>query len=720
MPILFEKDRMTFHLQGKTFSYILKVFDGELLHLYWGAKLPDANFDNWLVSYYQGAAFELLTSRLPYEVPTRGRGWYGTPAINAVNAQGNDLTVLTYQMHEILVGKPPLSGLPASYVENDSEAQTLRITLSDSLTGLNIVLSYTLFEEHDVLARSMKLVNTSDSTIHLHAMQSASVPLFGRDYSLMHFRGAWARERAVVRTPLGQGMQTIESQCGASGHNENPFIALMTPETNEQCGEVYAMTMIYSGSFRASAEVSNFDNTRISIGLNPDVCRWELERGASFDTPEALLVFSAEGLNGMSQRFHAIIRTRVCRGIWRDRERPVLINNWEATHMDFDAERILSIAKQAKAIGVELFVLDDGWFGHRDDDTSSLGDWSADNRKLSEGLDGLAQKVKDLGLKFGLWFEPEMVSPNSDLYRAHPDWCLHVEGRTRTQARQQLILDLSRQDVQTYIIDSVSAVLHSAPISYVKWDMNRNMTEPFSGTQVPERQMETQHRYMLGLYHVLETITSMFPNVLFESCSGGGGRFDAGMLYYMPQTWTSDDTDPLERLDIQYGTSMVYPPCTLGAHVSASPNHQTGRTTDIDFRCKVALSGNFGFELDLATLSDTELMIARKAVAQVKALRGITQQGKFTRLLSPFEGNVVAWQFLSTDLQQVVLCVFQKMRRPNPVAYRVRLNGLSDELFYCETATGTQYSGASLMHMGIPLPQATQDFSGVILQFDVV
>ncbi len=720
MPVIFNKERMTFHLQGKTYSYILKISEGELLNLYWGAIVPDGNFDTYLSAYYEGASFELLTGRLPYEVPTRGRGWYGTPAVNALNAQGNDLTVFTYTAHEIVAGKPALPGLPASYVQSDAEAQTLKITLTDTLTGLQAVLSYTVFEEYDVLARSMTLMNTSGDPVTLRAMQSASVPLFGREYSLMHLKGAWTRERAVIRTPLGQGMQTIESQCGASSHGENPFIALTTPETTEHSGTVYAMALVYSGSFRANAEVDGFDNTRLSIGLNPDVCQWQLESGASFTTPEALLVFSAEGLNGMSRRFHKIMQKRVCRGVWRDRERPILINNWEATYMDFNAERILSIAKQAQKIGVELFVLDDGWFGHRDDDTSSLGDWVVDKRKLPEGLGSLARDIEALGMKFGLWFEPEMISPDSNLYQAHPDWCLHVDGRARTQARQQLILDLSRQEVQDYIIDSVSAVLRSAPVSYVKWDMNRNMTEPFSGAQTPQRQMETQHRYMLGLYHVLETITSMFPDILFESCSGGGGRFDAGMLYYMPQTWTSDDTDPLERLNIQYGTSMVYPPSTMCAHVSASPNHQTGRVTGFDFRCKVALSGNYGFELDLNTLTPEEMAIARDSVTQVKALRKITQNGEFTRLLSPFHGNVAAWQFLSGDQKHIVLCVFQKMRRPNPIPCRVRLNGLCNEQVYCEQSSGIRYSGAALMNLGIVVPPVAHDYSAFVMQLDVI
>ena len=718
MPITFNDANRTFHLQGKTFSYCLYLDDElGLLNLYWGGRLPDDDITYLAKSYWGGASFDPVQGRAPTEVPTRGTGYYGTPAVCAMNIQGNDLTKLTYVRHEIKPGKRKLEGLPAVYVELDSESTALTIEMKDELTGLTVYAEYSVLEDLDALTRSVRLVNGGAERLTLTHMQSASVPMYGCDYDLIHLNGAWARERQVIRTPLGHANVRIESQRGASGHEHNPFIALCEPSATERQGSVWAMALEYSGSFLATAEVNNFDCARMSIGLNPDVCRWQLESGASFQTPEALMVYSGNGLNGMSHIFHDVIRTRIVRGVWRDRPRPILINNWEATYFSFNEELILDIARTAKKIGVELFVLDDGWFGKRDTDNCSLGDWVVDRRKLPGGIDGVAKKVNDIGLRFGLWFEPEMVSPDSDLYRAHPDWCLHVQGRSRSEARQQLILDLSRREVQDYIIKAVSDVLNSAPIGYVKWDMNRNMMEYFSGDQTPERQMETQHRYMLGLYRVMEEITSAFPEVLFEGCSGGGGRFDAGFLYYMPQIWTSDDTDPVERLTIQYGTSFVYPPSAMGAHVSASPNHQTGRVTSIRTRAEVALAGNFGFELDLNKLSEADLEECRKAVETVKAVRQTLQQGVFTRLESPFEGNYAAWQFVSRDGGDVILCAYQRLARPNPVPHRVFLSGLDWEARYRDTESGTEFSGAALMQAGLPLPPARGDYSSWVLRF---
>ncbi len=719
MPIIYDESAKTFHLQGKSFSCCLYLDDKlGLLNLYWGSRLPDADVA-WLArSVWPGASFDLALGRAPTEWPTRGSGYYGTPAVCALNAQGNDLTKLTYVSHQITKGKKKLEGLPAVYTEADEEATSLTIELRDELTGLIALAEYTVLEDLDALTRSLRLVNGGAERLTLTHMQSASVPFYGCHYDLIHLNGAWARERQVVRTPLGHANVRVESQRGASGHEHNPFVALCEKTATEHSGQVWGMALMYSGSFLATAEVNNFDGARLSIGLNPEVCRWQLDPGASFQAPEAIMVYSGQGLNGMSHIFHNVIRTRVVRGAWRDRPRPILINNWEATYFQFNEELILKIARAAKEIGVEMFVLDDGWFGKRDIDNCSLGDWVVDRRKLPGGIEGVAKKVNELGLRFGLWFEPEMVSPDSDLYRAHPDWCLHVDGRSRTEARQQLILDLSRREVQDYIINAVSSVLKSAPIGYVKWDMNRNMTEYFSGSQTPDRQMETQHRYMLGLYRVIEEITSAFPEVLFEGCSGGGGRFDAGFLYYMPQIWTSDDTDPVERLTIQYGTSFVYPPSAMGAHVSASPNHQTGRVTAIRTRAEVALAGNFGFELDLNKLTPEELEACRQAVETVKAVRETLQQGVFTRLESPFEGNFAAWQFAGRDGRDLILCAYQRLTQPNPVPHRVFMKGLEEEARYREIATGATFSGAALMFAGLPLPPARGDYQSWVFRFE--
>ncbi len=714
MPVFISSDQRTFYLSGGNTAYILHVDeDRRLLCPYWGSRLPDDTFFYDPKDYFSFISFDLPVLRLPYDVPACGTGWYGTPAVAALNAHGDDVTDLRVVSFRVVPGKPSLPGLPALYAESPEEAETLFILLEDTLTGLQAESCYTVYASSGAVARSLNIRNNGPEPLRLTNVRSASVPLWESNLDLIHLKGAWARERAVIRTPPGEGEYRISSARGASGHEENPFLALCDKNADEFSGRVWAVSLIYSGSFEASCTVDNAEHARLGIGLNPAVFSWLLNPGESFRSPEAVLVFSADGLNGMSQQYHTLYRGRLARGFWRDRSRPVLINNWEGTYFGFTEERLLAIAEKAKEIGVELFVLDDGWFGKRDSDNCSLGDWVVDRRKLPSGLSGLSEKMNALGLRFGLWFEPEMVSPDSDLYRAHPDWCLHVPGRSRTEARQQLILDLSRPEVQDYIISAVSGVLSSASIDYVKWDMNRNMTEAFSETLPPERRMETQHRYMLGLYRVLEAITSAFPHVLFESCSGGGGRFDPGMLYYMPQTWTSDDTDAAERLKLQYGTSFVYPASSMGAHVSAVPNHQTGRSTSLRMRGDVALAGNFGFELDLTQMSPEDLTEAAALVSRVKSLRDLTRTGTFWRLLSPFEGTETAWAFVSADRKEVLFCAYRTLSVPHYPPLRVRLRGLDPGVWY-KTEDGAAYHGSVLMNHGLTVP-LKGDFTSFIL-----
>ena len=563
------------------------------------------------------------------------------------------------------------------------------------------------------MARSLSLENGGASPLTVSSLLSASVPFWRGDLDAVHLSGAWARERRVVRTPVSEGDFRIASSRGASGHEENPFLALCERNADEFTGSVWAASLVYSGSFQALCHTDNFGHARLSVGMNSDVFSWMLAPGEKLTSPEAVLVYSDAGFNGMSQLYHDLYRTRLARGYWRDRSRPVLLNSWEGVYFDFDEPKLLSVAEKAAEMGVELFVLDDGWFGRRNSDNCSLGDWVANPAKLPDGLTGLSEKVHALGLQFGLWFEPEMVSPDSDLYRAHSDWCLHVEGRPRTQSRQQLILDLARPEVQEYVISAVSAVLSSARIDYVKWDMNRNMTEAFSVSLPPELKKETQHRYLLGLYRVMEAITAAFPRVLFESCSGGGGRFDPGMLFYMPQTWTSDDTDAVERLKLQYGTSFVYPASAMGAHVSAVPNHQTGRTVPLKMRGDVALGGNFGFELDPAKLSPEELEETKRMIAQVKSLRDMTRTGTFWRLLSPFDGQQTAWAFVSENRKAVLLCVYTALSAPNAAPLRLRLRGLDPDCWY-SAENGARHLGAALMHQGLTVP-LRGDFSSAVL-----
>ena len=701
MSIFYDENQKSFYLGAGKASYVLHVDeDGRLLNQHWGARVPDGALSPDFSHYPTLASFDPRTNALPWELPTRGSGWYGEPAVAATNAKGDDMVQLTYVSHAIYMGKNRLPGLPATFARREGDAETLEIELMDRLTGLRVTAVYGVFERTGAITRSLRLKNESGEDMQINGVLSASAPVHGSGYDVIHLKGAWARERHVMRQTQGEGEYRIFSQRGASGHEANPFLALCEKNATEFSGEVWAVSLVYSGSFEALSYVNNTENSRLSIGLNPDVFTWKLEPGETFVSPEAAMVYSPDGLNGMSHAFHRLYSENLMRSKWFERDRLILINNWEATYFNFNEEKILQIARRAKELGVEMLVLDDGWFGKRNTDNCSLGDWVVNPEKLPGGLNGLSDRLHDLGLKFGLWFEPEMISPDSDLYRAHPDWCLHVDGRARVEMRNQLILDLSRKEVQDYIIESVSAVLESARIEYVKWDMNRNMTEPFSGAQTPERQKETQHRYMLGLYRVLEEITARFPEILFESCSGGGGRFDPGMLYYMPQTWTSDDSDAAERMFIQYGTSFVYPPCAMGAHVSAVPNHQTGRTTAMQTRGDVALGGNFGFELDLSQLSDADAETVRRLIEREKQVRTLVRTGEFTRLLSPFDHPYAAWQFRARDNSEALICAYRLMTRPATPHLLLRASGLDEYAVYMDD-DGNTCSGAALTRYGL-------------------
>ena len=723
MPVEFDSSSRTWTLSGGNTSYVLHQDDQDrLLSLYWGPRIPAGSLFFDPSDYASLASFDLPVSVLPLELPVCGSGWMGVPAVGIRDASGNEVVDLRIVSSEIRPGKPSLPGLPSTYAEHDNEAETLSLLLRDAVSGLEVTVQYTVFALSGAVTRSLVLANSGSSPLTVTSLLSASVPFWRGDLDAVHLNGAWARERRMIRTPVCEGDFRISSARGASGHEENPFLALCERNTDEFTGSVWGISLVYSGSFQAFCHTDMFGHPRLSAGMNSEVFSWLLVPGDTFVSPEAVMIFSNEGFNGMSQLFHTLYRTRLARGFWRDRSRPVLLNSWEGVYFDFDEEKLLAVAKKAAEIGVELFVLDDGWFGKRNSDNCSLGDWVANPAKLPSGLSGLSHKVHELGLQFGLWFEPEMISPDSDLYRAHPDWCLHVDGRPRTEARRQLILDLSRPEVQDYIISAVSAVLSSSGIDYVKWDMNRNMTEAFSVMLPPERKKETQHRYMLGLYHVLETITSAFPNVLFESCSGGGGRFDPGMLFYMPQTWTSDDTDAVERLKLQYGTSFIYPASAMGAHVSAVPNHQTGRIVPLKLRGDVALGGNFGFELDPCRLSGEELEQVKQMVSVVKSLRDLTRTGTFWRLLSPFDGQKAAWAFVSEDRSSFLLCAFSVLSTPNTAPLRIRLRGILPDAWYqpCNAAVDScRYSGAALMYHGITVP-LHGDFSSIVILFKSV
>lgn len=718
-----------FHLQTDQTSYAFALAEqGILVHMHWGQKVRSSqHFQGWQARDrafsppLSSSAPNFSLDTAPQEFPTYGCGDFRAPSIEVQSPDGSTVGSLRYHEHRVTRGKRPLLGLPATYVEDDAEAETLEVELHDTHTGLCATLSYSVFPAYDVITRSVRLHHGGTSPLTVRRLLSASVDLPAADFSFLHLSGAWARERHIVRAPLRQGTQSIESRRGTSSHQHNPFFALLAPGADENRGEVYGFNLVYSGNFLGGVEVDQFDTARAQIGLNPFDFAWRLEPGEEFQAPEAVLVFSAEGLGGISCRLHRLYRQRLCRGAWRDRPRPVLLNNWEATYFDFDADKIEAIAHTGRQLGVELFVLDDGWFGRRDDDRSSLGDWIVDRRKLPEGLEDLGKRITREGMAFGLWLEPEMISPDSELYRAHPDWCLHVPGRERTTSRHQLVLDLSRADVCGYLIDAVSAVLASAPITYVKWDMNRHLTEVGSASLPPERQRETAHRYVLGLYRVLEEITRRFPQVLFESCSGGGGRFDPGMLFYMPQTWASDNSDAISRLKIQYGTSLAYPLSSIGAHVSAVPNHQVHRTTTLETRGLVAMSGNFGYELDLGRLTAMEQAEVRGQIELYKQIRELVQTGDQYRLRNPFERNEeAAWMVVNAHKTEAVCFYFRVLAEANAPLRRLRLRGLDPEREYQRVGSDECFGGDLLMAAGIYLPESAGDFRSVMWHFRVV
>lgn len=718
MAIVYDASSKTFNLSTSKTSYVLKVLDSNhVAHVYWGKKIKAKNLDYVLRSKNWGSFLtntdnidDFMLEMTPQEYPGYGSTDLRTPAVELQFSDGTSATDFRYESHNIYAGKNKLNDLPATYVEDENEAMTLELTLVDSLKNVKLILSYSVFEEFDAITRSVKIINESNEDVNINRVLSANVDFRDSDYELLQLSGAWARERHIIRKEIRSGSQSIESRRGSSSHAQNPFMALVRKDTTEQHGEVYGFSLIYSGNFLANVEVDMYENARAQIGINPFDFTWLLKSKEEFTAPEAVLVYSNEGLTGMSHIYNCLYGKRLCKGKYRDEVRPILINNWEATYFDFNETKIKEIAREATNLGMELFVLDDGWFGKRDDDNSSLGDWFVNEEKLKGGLNKLATEINEMGLQFGLWFEPEMVSPISELYKEHPDWCIHIPGRNRSEARRQLILDYSREDVCNYIIEKISEVLSSAPISYVKWDMNRNMSEIGSAKLPANRQREVAHRYILGLYKVLEEITTRFPDVLFESCSGGGGRFDPGMLYYMPQTWTSDNTDAIERLKIQFGTSMVYPNASIGCHVSAVPNHQVDRITPIETRGVVAMSGNFGYELDITKLPESEKEIIKEQVKLYKEIRETIQFGKCYRLSSPFENNDIAWMFISKDCEEIIVSFVRTLAKPNSKFISLKLVGLDESSKYEILGENIIVGGDELMNIGLNVPELKGDY----------
>ena len=720
MAIIFHENSGIFHLTNPYVSYLIRIMEnGQLENLYYGKRIRDREDFSYMhdetarphlaVSLPDPSMLSMQYTRQEY--PVYGTGDYRTPALTIRQENGSRISVFVYESHTVFRGKPSLEGLPATYTESDDEAQTLEIRLFDKVTSTALILSYTLFEDLPVITRHARIHQEGDQSIYIERAMSCSVEFIDRDYEMVQLSGAWARERYVRVRPLEMGLQGIQGLSGTcGGAEENPFLALKRPCTTEQQGEVYGFSLVYSGNFLAQTEVSTFGMSRVLMGISPESFTWKLEKGETFTTPEAVMVWSDRGLNGMSQVYHRLYRRRLARGYWRDRERPILLNNWEGTYFDFNEEKLLQMARKAKEVGVELFVLDDGWFGERNDDFRGLGDWFCNRDKIPSGIGGLSRKINEIGLKFGLWVELEMINMDSDLYRAHPDWVLRTPDRYPSQSRHQHVLDFTRQEVVDHIHDMIAKILRESQISYIKWDMNRYMTEPFSAHLGPDRQGEVMHRYILGVYSLYERLTREFPEILFESCASGGARFDPGMLYYAPQAWCSDDTDASERCKIQYGTTMVYPVSMIGSHVSAVPNHQLSRTTPLKTRGAVAMFGTFGYELDLDTLSPAEIGIVKEQIQKMKKLRRMIQiDSDFYRLLSPFEGNETGWICVSRDKRLAAACLCQRLNKVNASWLRFRLAGLEENTCYrvAYEVGGIRRSftafGDELMYAGIPV-----------------
>ena len=710
MPIRYHEATKEFHLYNDKVSYIIAVLkNGHLGQVYFGGKLHDRESFQHLLGFrprpmsvcvYEGDLTYSM-EHIRQEYPVYGAGDMRYPALEILQGNGSRITDFVYKGHQIYDGKPVLEGLPATYTENEGEATTLEIYLEDQLIETKITLYYTIFEALPAIARSAKIRYEGKDSVIIDRAMSMSVDLPDMDYEMIELTGAWSRERAVKTRRLEHGVQGIYSMRGFSSHHYNPFLALKRPQTTERNGEVYGFSLVYSGNFLAQADVDTYDTTRVTMGIHPDRFSWKLEHGDSFQTPEAVMVYSESGLNGMSQTYHQLYRERLARGPWRDRVRPILINNWEGTYFDFNEEKLLHIADTAKEMGVEMFVLDDGWFGNRDDDRRSLGDWYPNERKLPEGIKGIAQKIEAKGLKFGLWFEPEMVNMDSDLYRTHPDWILATPGRNISHGRNQYVLDFSREEVVEAIYGQMKKILSEAPISYIKWDMNRSMSEVYSAVAKPEEQGKVMHKYILGVYRLYEMLIREFPDILFESCASGGARFDPGMMYYAPQCWTSDDTDAVERLKIQYGTSFVYPVSSMGAHVSAAPNHQLLRNTSLEMRAGVAYFGTFGYELDPCSLSQEEKDEIREQIAFMKKHRKLIQYGTFYRLESPFEGNTAAWMAVSEDGQEALVGYYRILQPVNGPYRRLRLEGLCKDRLYQIEGQAEAFFGDELMKAGL-------------------
>ena len=710
MAITFNETTRIFTLTTAHTTYQMQAdAQGYLLHLYYGART--AGEMDYLLNYgdrgFSGNPNSAGNDRtysldaLPQEYPSLGTGDFRNYALNIENADGSQCCNPVYITHEIEAGKYTLKGLPFVRAE-ENEAETLKIILEDPVTKVELHLLYGVLEKEDIITRSVIIKNAGKAPVTVKKAQSACLDFLHGDYDLIKFHGRHAMERNMERMPVSHESIRIGSRRGTSSHQYNPGVILAGKNTNEDSGSCYGMLFVYSGNFLVEAEKDQYDQTRIQMGLTDELFAYPLEAGAEFTAPEVILSYTNKGLSRLSQQYHHCIMNHICQGKYVHANRPVLINSWEAAYFDFTGDTIVELAKEAKALGIDMVVMDDGWFGKRNDDNSSLGDWYVNEEKLGGTLTKLIERVNQEGVKFGIWIEPEMVSEDSDLYREHPDWAITIPGRKPVRSRNQLVLDFSRKEVRDEIFKRICAVLDQGNVEYIKWDMNRSLADIYASN--------VTYDYVLGVYDFLEKLTNRYPDILIEGCSGGGGRFDAGMLYYTPQIWCSDNTDAINRTRIQYGTSFFYPVAAMGSHVSAVPNHQTGRVTSMHTRGVAAMSGTFGYELNPALLNAKEKAEIRAQLAQYREYQELIREGDYYRLSNPFQDNFAAWMVVSDDRSKALVSVIRLTAEANPPAAYVTLKGMEEDAFYREKTTGKVYPGAALMEAGILLPAAVSEY----------
>ena len=724
MSVRYIESKKTFLLQTKNSTYQMKVSDyGYLLHLYYGERLEDEDLSYLIQLQDRGFSpnpNEAGNDRtfsldfLPQEFSSDGSCDYRLSSIEVKNGDGSYAFVGKAAKHEIYAGKYSLEGLPSLWAADQDRVDTLEIWLTDPATQLTAVLCYSVFEEKDIITRAVKVINESEETIYLNRIMSMTMDFMDSDYDFIHFDGRHTMEREWSRNPLAYGIQNVGSFRGASSHQHNPFTILCERGASEDDGRCYGFSFVYSGNFMCKVEKDQYDQTRIVMGIHPKHFSYQLKPGERFTAPEVVLAYSGKGLTHLTHLYHRVYRENLCKSPYVRKERPILINSWEAAYFDFDEAKLLEIAKEAVDMGVELFVLDDGWFGNRNDDNAALGDWDVNTAKLPRGLGGLSEDIHEMGLNFGLWIEPEMVSENSELYRKHPDWCLQMPRRQPSRGRYQLVLDLSREDVRDYIVTSINSVLDSARIEYVKWDMNRFITDAWSAIAEKEKQGEIYHRYILGLYDIMNRIILTHPEILFCGCSGGGGRFDPGMLYYQPQIWCSDNTDAVCRLKIQYGTTFVYPVSAMESHVSVCPNHQTGRTVPLETRGITAMDGILGYELDSTKLTEEEKRICRQQVEAYKRNYPLIVYGDYYRLTNPYTfSEYVAWEHVSQNRDEALISLVLTEKEANDAQRYVKAKGLNPQMQYQVDGMEGSLSGQALMSAGLPVP-------GKLMQYEAV